>query len=312
LDRPAVQEIIMQRPLQASFVLTALMSMFLLGSPAHGYIGIAMQPIPETFVIADVVVVGKITAKEKETVHAQIYPDNKTAKWDFQIFELTASSVIKGKEVKTFRVAVPQLPQHMRPIEAEIGGRKKLLNPEAKIGSEGVFLLIKHCERDFYVLPTLGGFLEKSEADHEQECAQLRRCARLLRNPDESLRSKQKEDRFLTAYMLVYEYCARPGRMAASKGVVAEPVDAKHSRLILHALLDDGDWTAAGKPAFTGPLGRVYPHQLLASITLDDAAMKKKPTVKPFPVEEYAKEGRKWLEDVRDTAQLQRLVRKAK
>jgi hypothetical protein len=297
-----------RRAVLACTFTAAIVGVLTITTPARAYIGIAMQPIPETIVIADAVVFGKVSAQEKGTIRAKIYADN-AAKWDFVIFELTATSVIKGKEAKTFRVGVPQMDYHKKPIKTDIDGKPRLLNPEVKVGVEGAFLLIKHSELDFYVLPTLGGFLDKNEDGYDKEAALLRRCARLLDKPDEALRSKDKEDRFLTAYMLVYDYCAKPGRTAASKGVVAEAVDQKQTRLILQALLD-ADWTPPEKIKTTGPLSPVRPYQLLPWMKLDEASMKKKPALNPFKVDELTKGGRQWLQEVQETAQLQRLVRK--
>ena len=53
-------------------------------TPASAYIAIALQPIPETIVISDVVAIGKITAKEPKTLNGKTYPDG-TGRLDFAI-----------------------------------------------------------------------------------------------------------------------------------------------------------------------------------------------------------------------------------
>lgn len=273
---------------------------------ARAYIGIAMQPIPETVVIADVVALGKITSREKTKINAKIYPDA-PGKWDFEVFELTVAAVLKGKAAKTFRVGVPRMDYHKRPMKVEVEGRIRLLNPEIKVAAEGSFLLVKHCELDFYVLPPICGFLDKNEADYDKELALLRRCAGLLAKPDEGLSAKEKEDRFLTAYMLVYDYDFKDYRRAASRGLIEEPVDPKQSKRILQALLE-GDWDVPNPGFASGPLSKVRPQSTIAWLKLDAASMKKRPTVSPLAEEEYAKAGRKWLTDISETAQLRRLV----
>jgi hypothetical protein len=284
----------------------AVLALFAAATRAPAYIAIAMQPIPETVVLADVVAVGKITSREKNKINAKIYPDAE-GKWDFEIFELTTTAVLKGKPAKTIRVAVPRMDYHKRPMKSEVEGRTRLLNPEIKVDAEGSFLLIKHSELDFYVLPPIGGFLDKNEPDYEKELALLRRCAGLLEKPDQGLSSKEREDRFLTAYMLLYDYEFKDIRRMASRGLTEEPIDAKQSKLILKALLE-GNWDAPKKGSLSGPLSRVLPQSTIPWLKLDADSMKQRPTVSPFAQEEYAAAGRKWLKDVSETAQLRRLI----
>jgi len=280
------------------------------GKPASAYIAIAMQPIPETIVIADVVAIGKITAREPKTLNGKIYPDG-NGRWDFAIYELTPSTVIKGKAAKTFRVGVPQIEYHKKPMKIVENGETRLLNPEVQVGAEGTFLLIKHCELDMYVLPTIGGFLVKTEPGYEKENSLLRRCAKLLEKPEDGLGSKEKEDRFLTAYMLLYEYGMKDGRKSASKGMVEEPIDPKLSKRILQVMLE-ADWSVPEKVTATGPLSTVRPQNALPWLKLDAASLKKRPKLNFFDQAEYATLGRQWLTEINETAQLHRLVAPAK
>jgi hypothetical protein len=288
----------------------ALTTLLVLAAPARGYIGIIMQPIPETIVLADVVVTGKLTAKEEKTIRAQIYPDH-AGVWEYDLYELTVDKVLKGKAGKTLRVGVPRAGMSSaKPVKVKVEGGEIVINPQVKRDVEGTFLLIKHHQRDFYVVPPMGGFLDKNEAIYKQELALLRRCAALLERPGDGLRAKDKEDRFLTAYMLIYDYGFKERRKGASKGLVPEPIAADQGRLILQALLE-GEWRPRKGGLLGGPLSPPYPQNAVNWLPVDEESAKGRPDVKLTLTDAaaYAEAGRKWLRAIRDSARLHRLVR---
>ncbi len=122
-----------------------------------------------------------------------------------------------------------------------------LPDPELAGGQETCFLLLKHPEQDFYVpavhklygCPPASVFIDKNSPDFKEQLALIKRCARLLGDPAAGLQAKDKEDRFLTAAMLVIRYRNYPGNGPRPKPV---PIAAGESKLILEALRD-ADWS---------------------------------------------------------------------
>jgi hypothetical protein len=274
--------------------------------PVEAYIGIALQPIPEVVVLADVLVVGKITAKEEKTIQATVYPDHPN-KYEMCLFELTTSDVLRGRSQKTYRVATLQPEAFTRPQFLTIDGKKRRLNPEVKVNVEGAFILVKHSTHDFYVVPPLGGFFDGSAQDYAKELNLLRCCSNLLSDPTKGLDSKNEEDRFLTAYMLVYDCCARPQRLGAAKRTTSEPITAELSKQVLDILLLR-DWDGPATQKYMGPFTTIYPFHAVQHLKLNESSMKTRPTVSGFATEADIKEYRRWLNSVRDTARIQRVV----
>jgi hypothetical protein len=104
-------------------------------------------------------------------------------------------------------------------------------------GQEGVFFLTKHHSENFYVAPIFSDFLDKKNNTYDTELDTIKRCVKLLEDPNKSLEAKDAEDRLFTAAMLLTRYnVAKPGW---TKQV---PIEAEQSKLILNAIAE-ADWT---------------------------------------------------------------------
>jgi hypothetical protein len=234
-------------------------------------------PLPNRVATADLVVVGKVTGFEAKTVVKD--------RSEFKIAVLKVSDALRApKGTKTVRLASMVIPPRVaiRPQPFQ-----------ATEGQEGCYFLTKHASADFYVAGTLS-FLDKKNANFAKDVALIKRCVKLLEKPDTSLKSKNAEDRFLTAGMLVARYTTR--KTARAK---AEPIPAEQSKLILRALLT-ADWTPSTD--FT----RLSPLMVLRRLPLTVKDGWKPPS--SGDAKAQAAYAQKWLKDHADTYRIQRFV----
>ncbi len=178
------------------------------------------------FAAAEWVVVGKITTYEVKDVAALPAP-GATAKQDYAIAVLEITDAIKGADGMThLRIGLP--PSQILPV-----------------GQEACYFLNPHFEEPFCVMPGRFGvpILKEGNAGFTKEIQQYERWGQLLKAPLEGLKSKDGDERFLTAALLVTEFRTyRAGVHAANRKT--EPVDAAISKLILQALAE-ADWSKA-------------------------------------------------------------------
>jgi hypothetical protein len=124
--------------------------------------------------------------------------------------------------------------------------------PKQAEGQQGCFFLHKHPDESFNVLSAGWDFIDKTTAkEYDSDLALARRSSGLLADTDSGLRSKDAEDRLLTAAMLIYRY--RTARYAYRGEPRTEPVDPQQSKRLLEVIAE-GPLTGAA--AFR-PLGRM-------------------------------------------------------
>jgi len=201
--------------------------------PAAGRVAIRFSPLPERVATADAVVIGKVTSIEDKTVSAEPYPGAKE-KAEYQITVVKIEDGVLGtKGLTHVKIGTIKVPEG-RPIIRPGGyGPAKLT-----VDQEGVFLLQKHPTESFYTLPNAMNVINKAGNDNfEKEATRIKECAKLLADPKAGLKSKNAEDRSLTAGMLLIRYNTPHGEQTKR-----ESIDADESKLILNALAD-GDWT---------------------------------------------------------------------
>jgi hypothetical protein len=266
----------------------AVLAFFAMAMPASpGMVPADALPLPNRVAGAEIVVVGKVTAFEEKTVMVAPFPGAKT-KTEFKIAVITVSDPLMApKGTKTIRIGfVP--PQPM-----------VVVSPppfQATIGQEGCFFLTKlgEGEGDFFVPRGQLGFLDKKNASFDKDIALVKRCVKILEDPNAALKGKNGEDRFLAAGMLVARYTTRK-----SPNAKAEPIDAEQSKLILQALAA-ADWTSAPDMMQLSPLMVLYRLPLTA----------KDGWTPPSPKNQaaYAAYIQQWLRDHADSYRIQRFV----
>jgi hypothetical protein len=187
--------------------------------------------------LADAVVVARVAAIEEATVQA--FPLMRVrggSRVPFKMARLHIERVLLGKAG----------PEQVR-VGVGPGPRMPLL----KEGQSGCFFLHRHPDEPFLVLSAGSDFIDSKRKDHDEALALVTRCAALLANTDEALRSADGDGRLLTAAMLVFRY--RTPRHAYSGPPRTEPIDAEQSRRIL-AVLKEGSFS---DKAARDPTGRL-------------------------------------------------------
>jgi hypothetical protein len=254
---------------------------------------IAPQPIPLRVAGADVVVVGKVTGFGDRLVSVDGA--------QYQIAKVKVDEALIGAKGAR-EVQVGFLPAS--------GGRpggpiRPGFRPgvSLSIGQEAGLILTRHPTRDFYLIGPYFNVINKKAGTMEnpnwaKEVGEVKKAVKLLANPSPGLKSRNKEERFLTAALLITRY--RTPRAGTNKTV---PVDAEQSKRILLALAD-ADWaTRPGRPGGPG-MARMNPQAVFFQLGLTD----KDGWTPPKDFRKFADEARKWLRDHAGKYRIQRFV----
>lgn len=250
-----------------------------------GVIAADALPLPNRLATADLVVVGKVTAIADKTVFVAPVAGAKN-KSEFKVATMNVGdTILPAKGVMMIQIG-------FMPIPAGV-----FISPrpfQATVGQEGCFFLMKTGQPGLYLPSGPLGFVDKNNPDFNKNIALLKRCSKLLEDPNASLKSKDAEDRFLVAAMLIARYVTR-----SSPTVKSEPIDAEQSKLILQALAS-ADWTPVAD--FTQLSPRMVLNRL--PLTAKDGWM----PPAPKDAVAYANYARQWLRDHADTYRIQRFV----
>ena len=214
----------------------ALLGLLALATPVSALVIMLPQPVPLRVARADMVVLGKVTKIEDKAVSASSYPGAKN-KVDYQIAVVKVDDpILNAKGVKEVRVGfIP--PRAGGPI----GVRPGIVPATLIEDEEACLFLTKHHDADFYIMANAADAVKKANnAKYETEVEEAKKAAKLIADPMVSLKSKDAEERFLTAGMLIERY--RTAKPSATQPPKQEPIDAAESKLIL-AALRDADWT---------------------------------------------------------------------
>jgi hypothetical protein len=263
-------------------VLAGLIVLALTIPAKAGMIAADALPLPNRVATADMVILGKVTAIEAQPAAVAPFPGAKN-KMEFKVAVITVSDALKAPMgIKTIRLGYTMIPPGV------------MINPppfQAAVGQEGCFFLTKHPVADFPVAYSPLNFLNKKNPNFAKDMDLVRRCVKILADPDAVLKSKiGKEDGFLAAAMLIAQYYAR-----RSPNAKLEPIDAEQSRRILLAL-GGADWTP------TKDFTQLSPRMVLSRLPLtvkDDWAPPQDPAA-------YAVYAQKWVNDHANTYRLQR------
>lgn len=209
-------------------VLLASLALTLLSSALCARVA-APPPIHERVAAADVIVFGKVTAIEDKPVLAKRSADDEE-KVEHRIALIQITDRLLGAKGLT----------HIRLgyTAAAPAGRRAGGGPYGSVvptvGQEACFMLRKAYDGDFHTARGMD-VIEKDSA----EIALVKRCAALLEDPNAGLKSKEAEDRLLTAAMLITRFRTLPAGVDAPK---MAPIDAAQNKLILDALAG-ADWS---------------------------------------------------------------------
>lgn len=242
---------------------------------------IAMRPATQRAATAEVVVVGKVTAIEKDTVDAPQFAGAKE-KVAYKVAVVKIEKSFAGANnlthIKVGFIPRPPAPPGGPPAAGGPGVarpairpiRPGLQAPELKEGQEMLFFLDKHPSADFYVMPPMSPPVDASTDAGKKEVEQVKKVTELLADPMKALKSDKADVRAEAAALLVMKSRSYPTSGGEADQV---PIDAEQSKLILKALAE-ADWKAVQK----GP-GTMNPMQAFYQLGLTDKDGWKPPVV---------------------------------
>jgi hypothetical protein len=197
---------------------------------------IAPPSLAQRVAQAHTIVVGKVEKLEEKAVSAPRFPGDKE-KAEYQIAVIKVEDpILAAKGITHVRVGFVPPPMGGGP-----GPIRRYPTVNFTKDQEVLVFLNPHFEANFLEATVYYNVIDKKgNANFEKDLAEVKKYAKLLANPKDGLTSKDKDERFTTAAMLVAQYRARRPGVNEPK---TEAVDAETSKLILTALAE-ADWKA--------------------------------------------------------------------
>lgn len=202
---------------------------------------------------ADVVVTGKVTSVENETVELPQFPGDKT-KVAFTIAVIKIETILAGaKNVTHLKVAFQAQPGAVNgdevPQVGKIGGRRPLLGRgfgaiQLTEGQEAIFFLQKHPGSDSYysVQPGFTPVAAKDE-NYKDELVKVKSILDAIADPVKALQVEKLDARLAASSAILSKY-----RQPVRSGQLMEvAIPAEETKLIMKTLLE-ADWAAADMP----------------------------------------------------------------
>ena len=220
----------------------------LLVSPVQA-LRIAAPPQPSQLALTTpVVVTGKVTAIEKDTVDAPSPYAGAKDKVVYKVAVVKIDKALAGAENLThIKIGfIPPAPANpaapggpaVLPVRP---GRPGFQQPELKEGQEALFFLAKHPTADFYVIPGFGTAPVDVKTDAgKKQLEDVTKVLAVVADPMKGLKSDKAEVRLDTATKLMQKYRAYPPLGGEVEQVA---IDKEQSKLILKTIAD-ADWKA--------------------------------------------------------------------
>ncbi len=241
-----------------------------------------------------VVVVGKVTSIEKETVDAPLYPGS-TNKVAHKIAVVKVETGLAGAENLTHIKIGFVTPT------AEL--RRGPDNPELKEGQEWLFFVTKHSDNGFYSIPYLTPPVESKAGDYKAQVESVKKALAAIADPAKAMKSEKAEDRYNAAVAIVYNLRSVP---EGTRGEIEQvPLTAEESRPLLKALTE-GKWKSEiASQAFNG-------FSAFSMLGLEEADGWKQP--EPQAGQEFVEQTReafaKWLDGAGKDYRIKKIVPK--
>lgn len=232
-----------------------------LGVTSADALMIAIRPAPQRAIAAEVVVVGKVTAIEKDTVDAAPFPGSKE-KAAYKVAVVKIDSAMAGAANLT-HIKIGFLPPPVAaPVPPPGGPRigrpvRGFQAPELKEGQEMLFFLSKHPSADFYIMPNMSTPVDVKTDAGKKELESVKKVMAVLADPMKGLKSDKADVRLLTATTMVAKYRSYPATGGEADQVA---IGAEESELILKALAE-GNWSNQVRPGAdfsTQPINAFY------------------------------------------------------
>jgi len=214
---------------------------------------------------ADVVVVGKITGIDKETVDLEPFPGQPKVPHTVANIKIE-TALLEAKNVTHLKLAyvkpgepgpsggvIPGPPGRPGLKPLPFPGRGQPFTPAED--QEGVFFLKKHPTSDKHYVVQMGhNPVLSSDANYKDELAKVTGIATTLADPVKALKAGKEEDRVANALTLAQKYRTAPQNNPS--GVLEETaIPAEETKLLLK-VLTDADWVKeADAPRLADALG---------------------------------------------------------
>jgi hypothetical protein len=276
-----------------------VVAMAISASASHAIVPLAEPSLAQRLALADVVLVGKVTALEPDLVHASpLLKIPGVGKIPYQVADVSVQTPILGIKTTTqVRVGYVVLPSATKESQVKY---RRLARVKLAEGQEGCFFLTKHPEEPFYVAQAAYEFLDQSKTkEYDKKLAEIKHDAELLRDPDAGLKSKSSADRLRTAAMLIFRY--RTARFVYTGQPTTVPIDASQSRRILAALAE-AEWKEEEAPLELSPLSLF----MRLDLTPEDGWMP------PGTITGQITAAKKWLSENGDKYLIQKYVPETK
>jgi hypothetical protein len=258
---------------------------------AHAGVPIPEPPLPQRVALADAIILGKVTELEETLIDAAPLPKSpRGRKLPHRIAIVQVAESVRGvKEQAQLRVGFISLSP-----DTQAPGVRRLAQVKLAVSQQGCFFLHRHPDETFYVVGSPTDVIDPAKAKNfEKDQTLIRRCARLLDNPNAGLACSDAESRWLTAAMLVFQY--RTPTIVYRGPPRMQPVDVEQSRLILTDLTD-GPWTEEALRSQMSPV-RLF---LRLGLTAKDGWLP------PESLDEVPASIKKWIAEHAATCRIQR------
>lgn len=210
---------------------SAALVLVLAAAPAFALLKVAPPPVIATRAAADLVVVGKVTAVEKEEVEVAQYPGSQQ-RVSYKVAVVKVEDALSGKTNET----------HIKVGFQPVGGRRGVTTFDFKENAEGVFFLRKHADTGIYLFDYNTQPLDATAKTYKDDLAVVKKAVAVFADPMKALKAKEKKDAYFAAAVLVAKYRTP----TAGTTVRTENLPTEESKLILQTILE-ADWSAADK-----------------------------------------------------------------
>src|SRR5262245_47049849 len=236
----------------------------------------APPPILDRVANSSAVVVGKVTAIEKDTVKSKDGVEYKVA------VVKVDSALLGAKDLTHVKVGYvpPRTPSRYPTVNLEVG-------------TEGMFFLGKSGDllvaRQYYDV-----LLKKETGNFDKQVEEAKKLAAISADPMAALKAKEQGERYLAAALLIKRY-----RNPAVGEGKTEPIAAEESKLILEALAAEEDWNKFD------PTQRLQVVNLFNLLGVTD----KDGFARPANPKEVAAAAKSWIKEKGAKYRIQRYVR---
>jgi hypothetical protein len=214
---------------------------------------IAVKSPAQRALTSETVVIGKVTAIEKEMVEATPFPGAPN-KLQYKIAVVKIETALSGSaNVTHIKVGFippppPMNPQPGQPGVIRPGIRRPAMLPELKEGEEYVLFLSKHPDGNFLMMSNMSPPLENKAEGTKNEVESIKKVLAVVAEPVKSLKADKADDRAFAAAVLATKYRSYPDRGGETEQT---PISADESKLILKGLAES-DWTKFDRAAPNG------------------------------------------------------------